>query len=160
MGKFGPKKSQWFVSPETWHTEYLEDVSSYSDISFWNSKPKSRGSLIFILTLVFWNSWPKSIFWKNLSQKIWTVCLVWKLIHILSQGCDWRDTEEGLKAKAKMNNGVKCLLLLYFVAAKGKNWSNQWRNVESMRFQLQLKSSISKKFDFNQTLKSLSDYWI
>ena len=34
FSKFGPKKSQLSVWPENWHTEYLKDVDSYSDISF------------------------------------------------------------------------------------------------------------------------------
>ena len=36
MGKFGPEKSKLSISAENWHTEYLEDVDFYSDISFLN----------------------------------------------------------------------------------------------------------------------------
>ena len=38
LGKFGPKKSKSSVLPEKWHTWYLEDADSYSDISFLNFK--------------------------------------------------------------------------------------------------------------------------
>ena len=51
------------VFPENWHTEYLQDVDSYSDISFLKFQTSILKMLIFILTLVFWNSKPKSIFW-------------------------------------------------------------------------------------------------
>ena len=33
---FGRKKSKLSVLPENWHTKYLENVDSYSDISFLN----------------------------------------------------------------------------------------------------------------------------
>ena len=36
--KFGPKKSKLFVLSENWHTWYLEDADTYSDISFLNFK--------------------------------------------------------------------------------------------------------------------------
>ena len=38
LGKFGPKKSDLSIQPEQWHTWYLEDVDSYSEISFLNFK--------------------------------------------------------------------------------------------------------------------------
>ena len=39
LSKFGPKKSKLLVLPEDWHTWYLEDVDSYSNISFLNLEP-------------------------------------------------------------------------------------------------------------------------
>ena len=36
--KFGPKKSKLFILSENWHTWYLEDADTYSDISFLNFK--------------------------------------------------------------------------------------------------------------------------
>ena len=38
FGKFGLKKSTLSILPENWHTCYLEDVDSYSKISFLNFK--------------------------------------------------------------------------------------------------------------------------
>ena len=70
--------------------------------------------LILILRLVFWNSKPIFIFWANLSRKSWILHFAWNLVHKVSWGCDCQDTEKGLKAKIKMNNCIKCLLLLYF----------------------------------------------
>ena len=70
--------------------------------------------LILILRLIFWNSKPIFIFWTNLSQKSWILDFVWKLVHEVSWGCDCKDTEEGLEANIKMNNCIRCLLLLYF----------------------------------------------
>ena len=70
--------------------------------------------LILILRLVFWNSKPISIFWANLSRKSWILHFAWKLVHKVSWGCDCKDTEEGLEANIKMNNCIRCLLLLYF----------------------------------------------
>ena len=49
------------VYPENLHTEYFQDVDSYSDISFLKFQTSILKMLIFILTLVFWNSKPKSI---------------------------------------------------------------------------------------------------
>ena len=34
LAKFGPKKSELSILPENWHTWYLEDGDSYSEISF------------------------------------------------------------------------------------------------------------------------------
>ena len=53
------------------HIQYLEDVNSYFDISFLKFQTKILRVLILILKLVFWNSKPKSIFLKNLSQETW-----------------------------------------------------------------------------------------
>ena len=38
----------------------------------------------------FWNSYPKSIFGQIWAQKVKVVCFVWKLVHIVSQGCWFR----------------------------------------------------------------------
>ena len=69
---------------------------------------------ILIPKLVFWNSITKSIFCANLIQESLIVRFAWKLTHRVSRACDCKDTEEGLEAKIKMNNCIKCLLLLYF----------------------------------------------
>ena len=50
LGIFGPQNYMLYVLPENWHTEYLNDVDSYS-------------------ILVFWNSKPTSFFWANLSRE-------------------------------------------------------------------------------------------
>ena len=86
LGKFGSKNSKLSVLPKNWHTWYLEDVDSYSNIRFQNLQPYihfwanlchkitsflfclkicSHGILrllIVITTLVFRISKPKSIF--------------------------------------------------------------------------------------------------
>ena len=72
LGKFRLKKSKLSV----------EDTDLYSGIIFFEfrnlvlflgkfgpKKTKLPFCLIFIPTLVFWSSKPKSIFWANLSQK-------------------------------------------------------------------------------------------
>ena len=41
LGKFGPKMSNLSVLSKNWHTCYLEDADSYSDISFLNFQPKT-----------------------------------------------------------------------------------------------------------------------
>ena len=48
--KFRPKNLKLFILTENWHTWYLEDADSYSDISFLNFQPKIH-------------------FWANLGQK-------------------------------------------------------------------------------------------
>ena len=35
FGKFGPKKSKFFALLENFHTDYLKNTNSYSDIIFW-----------------------------------------------------------------------------------------------------------------------------
>ena len=96
------------------HTQYLEDLDSYFDISFLKFQTKISRILILILRLVLWNSKPKSIFWANLSGKSWILHFTWKLVHWVSWRCDCKNTEQGLEAKITMNNCIKCLLLLYF----------------------------------------------
>ena len=103
FGKFGPKKSKMSVLSENWYTWYLKHVDSYSNISFLNFKSFGQKSqscpcflkigmhgiltmLIFIPTLVFWISNPKSIFGQILAKKVKVVCFTWKLVHMLSQG--------------------------------------------------------------------------
>ena len=46
-------------------------------------------------------------------KKSWILHHAWKLVHRISWGCDCKDIEEGLQAKIKLNNCIKCLLLLY-----------------------------------------------
>ena len=65
MGKFGPEKSKLSILAENWHTEYLEDVDFYSEISFlrflkalergWVSDPihGQKGKKYFILQNVY-----------------------------------------------------------------------------------------------------------
>ena len=101
------------VLPENWHTctcthSISKTLILISILAFSNFKPKSWGCW-----LVFWNSKPKSIFWTNLSQETWILYFAWKLVHRVSSGCDCKNTEQGLEEKIKMNNCVKCLLLLY-----------------------------------------------
>ena len=136
MGKFGSKNSKLFPLPETRHTEYLNYDNSYSNISFpnfqsqiyfWSNlgqksqhcpfclKIGTQGistMLIFIPTLVFWLSNPKSSFGRDAIsrmliliptlvfsisnpdcifgqiwvEKVKVVGFTWKLAHMLSQG--------------------------------------------------------------------------
>ena len=89
----------------------LEVLILNPDLDFWNSDPKihfwanlGRKSqscpfflkigthsiltmLILIPTLVFWISDPKSIFGQIWAKKVKVVCFVWKLLHMVSQGC-------------------------------------------------------------------------
>ena len=44
LGIFGPQNYMSHVLHGNWHTEYLNDVDSYSILVFWNFKPKSRGN--------------------------------------------------------------------------------------------------------------------
>ena len=144
MAKFGAKTSKLSAFPENLRTQYLQDADSYSDISFLNFQPyfhfwvnlsqtikscpfclktgtKSISRMfVLILALVFWNSKPKSIFRENLSQKSQIVYFAWMLAHRVSQECDSQVTEEGLEAKTKMNNWIKCLFLTFFIVAKSK----------------------------------------
>ena len=86
----------WNLAKPHIHTQYLEDVDSYFDISFLKLQTWISRMLILILRLVFWNSKPKSIFWTNLSQKSWILHLV---VHRVSWGCDWKNTERGLEER-------------------------------------------------------------
>ena len=76
--------------------------------------------LIIILRLVFWNSKPKSIFLTKLSRKNWILYFAWKLVHRVSSGYDWKNTEQCLEEKIKMISCIKPLLLLYLIVAKSK----------------------------------------
>ena len=57
------------------------------------------------------NKW---ISWANLSRERWILHFAWKLVYRVFWGCDCKNTEEGLEAKIKMNNFIRCFLLLYF----------------------------------------------
>ena len=103
----------WKLEPTCIHTQYLEDVDSYFDINFLKFQTLILRMLILIRRLVFWNSEPKFIFWTNLSQKIWIIYFSWKLVHRVSWGPECKNTEQRLEEKTKMNNYIKCLLLLY-----------------------------------------------
>ena len=106
MGKFGPKNSKLSSLAENLHTEYLDNVDSYSDITFPSFEPKSffwtnlgqkiqnclfslkigtHGilmMLILIPTIVFWIANPKSIFGQIWAEKVKAVCFAWKLAHM------------------------------------------------------------------------------
>ena len=62
LGKFEPKKSNLYILPGNWHTEFLEDVDSFSDISFLKFQTQISRILIFLPTFVYWNFKVKSIF--------------------------------------------------------------------------------------------------
>ena len=105
----------WNLAHPHIHTQYLENVDSYFDISFLKFQTYILRMLILILRLVFWNTKPKSIFWTNLNKKTWILHFVWKLVHRVSWGCDCKNcknTEQGLGEKIKMSNCIKCLLLI------------------------------------------------
>ena len=89
----------WNLANPHIHTEYLEDVDSYFDITFLKFQTYILRMLILILRLVFWNSKPKSIFWTNLNRKTWILHFAWKLVHRVSWGCDWKNTEQGLEER-------------------------------------------------------------
>ena len=79
---------------------------------------QNLGDADFYFDIGFLKFRPKPIFWANLSRKIRTVYVAWKLTHRVShrdtRGCDCKDIEEGLEAKLKMNDCIKYLLLVYF----------------------------------------------
>ena len=41
MGKFGPKKTKLFILSQNWHTWYLRNPDSYSNISFLKFRPQN-----------------------------------------------------------------------------------------------------------------------
>ena len=43
--------------------------------------------LILIPTLVFWISYPKSIYGQIWAKKVKVVCFAWKLVHMVPRGC-------------------------------------------------------------------------
>ena len=81
------------------------------DLDFWNSDPKIQfwenlgwksqscpfflkigthgilTMLILIPTLVFWISYPKSIFGQIWAKKVKIVCFAWKVVHMVSRAC-------------------------------------------------------------------------
>ena len=68
LGKFGPENSKLYVLPKNWRTWHLEDVDSYSNISFLNLQSYIH-------------------FWTNLGQKVKVVTFTWKLALKVSRGC-------------------------------------------------------------------------
>ena len=106
FGQIWIEKVKVVVLPEIWDTcTYTRSISKM---------------FILIFMLVFWNSKPKSIFLTKLSRKNWILYFVWKLVHRVSSGCDWKNTEQCLEEKIKMISCIKCLLLLYLIVAKSK----------------------------------------
>ena len=101
--------------------------------------------LILILRFVFWNSKPKSIFWTKLSLKNWILHFAWKLVHRVSGGCDWKNTEQGLEEKIKMINCIKCLLLLYLIVAKSKKLNQSTKECRINGIIVAIKILIIKK---------------
>ena len=109
--KFGSNKSKLTVLTENWHTWYLEDAGSYSNISFMNFRllipfwanldQKSQNCLFCLkagihgisrmLTLTqhlfFFKFELKSIFGKIWVKKVKFVHFAWKLAHLVSWGC-------------------------------------------------------------------------
>ena len=83
----------WNLARSHIHTQYLENVDSYFDISFLKFQIWILRMLILILRLVFWITKPKSSFWTNLSRKTWILYFVWKLVHRVPWGCDCKNTE-------------------------------------------------------------------
>ena len=80
----------------------LDFLNSDSKIHFWANLGAKIQSCLFCLQigadnisrilipnpdLDFWNFLPKINFWANLAQKLKVVHFVWKLVHIVSQGC-------------------------------------------------------------------------
>ena len=158
LGKFGLKKSKLFVLPENWHTRTCtHNISKMliliSILVFLSFKPKSWGCWFLFGRLVFWNSKPKSIFWLNLSKKTWILHCAWKLIHRVSSGCDWKNTEQGLEEKIKMINCIKCLLLLYLKTESiNKRMLDKWDYYCNQNF------SYQKSFASTKILKQDQDY--
>ena len=64
LSTFGPRKSKFSIFPENWHTWYLNDVDSYSNILK-----------------------PKSILGQIWAKKIEVVHFAWKLALVVYRGC-------------------------------------------------------------------------
>ena len=115
LGKCGMKKSKLLFCLKI-NTQYLKDADSYFDvISFPKFQTYILRMLILIPGLVLWNPKTDSISLGEFeSKKLFFFYFSWKLVHRVSWRCDCKDSEEGLEAKIKMNNCIKCLLFIYF----------------------------------------------
>ena len=69
MGKFGPNKSKLSVIIENWHTWYLEDAGSYSNITFMN----------FQLQIPFWANLNQKVCFKS---KLFVLSKSWHTWHL------------------------------------------------------------------------------
>ena len=78
LGKFGPKKLKLSVLPENWHTWYLKDTNSYSNIVFWISELKS----------IFRQSYAKEVKLPVLSDVV--TQRVSKVLSCVIEICNWR----------------------------------------------------------------------
>ena len=68
FGQIWVENWKLFILTENWHTCYLEDADSFSDISFWVSNSKS-------------------ILGQISAKKVKLVRFAWKLAHMVSRGC-------------------------------------------------------------------------
>ena len=116
--KFKPKNWKLSILTEKWHTWYtggahsefrLRFLKFWPQNLFWaNLGPKIQSCpfclkvgahsisrmLIPNLDLDIWSFDPKIYFWANLGPKFKVVSYVWKLVHIVSQGCwFWMQTQ-------------------------------------------------------------------
>ena len=73
--------------------------------------------------------------------------------HRVCRAYDCKDTEKGLEKKIKMNNCIKCLLLLHFFLLKVKIEAINERMLYKWDYSYNSNLCISKKFYFKQTLK-------
>ena len=108
LGKFGPNNSNLSVLSQNWCTQYVKDADSESRFRFLKFLPQRQicaqkvkivgfvwkiGAYSISMILIpdpdldFWNFDPKIYFWANLGPKIKNVCFVWKLVHMVLQGC-------------------------------------------------------------------------
>ena len=99
----------WKLAHMHIHTQDLEDVDSYFDISFLKFRTKNLRMLILILRLdANLNSFFGQIWVKKLNSPL---CL--EAGTRVSWRSDCKNTGEGLEEKIKMNDCIKCLLLLH-----------------------------------------------
>ena len=103
LGKSGLKKSKLFFFPENWHTHtytYTQSLSKMltliSILVFQNLKSKSWG-----FWFLFWDKFSEipnlySFFGQIWVKKSWIFHFAWKLVHRVSWGYDYKNTEQSL----------------------------------------------------------------
>ena len=81
----------------------------------------------------------------KLSRKNWILYFAWRLVHRVSSGCDWKNTEQCLEEKIKMISCIKCLLLLYLIVAKSKKLNQSTKECRINGIIVAIKILIIKK---------------
>ena len=101
--------------------------------------------LILILRLVLWNSKPKSIFWPNLSRETSILHFAWKLLHTVSWGCDWKNTEQGLEEKIEWLIVLSACCSYIVIIAKSKKLNQSTKECWINEIIVAIKIFITKK---------------